>query len=234
MKIFKVAKQANGHIFNINDHDLYAKLWFDICIWYWLEADIKSMNKVKFYVDLENGPEQEIMDFMRFGIEFVIHINDKTEKLLPYFQNAWQVIPLNMLKWKPFDDLKCNIFNITHIVDCFNEEKSECDYHPNSIKILTIKNYVFNENSIPEWTWFFSIPNRKVKNVLLVTGTEKPEEDFYFLYHKLWMTGLKFKEIYRSSWEKDYDLEWTIEAMDRGEELENPLFKKGIFWRLFS
>lgn len=234
MKIYKVNNQSDSHIFNINDHDLYTELWFDDQIWFWLEADVASMGKVKFYVDVENGPDQEIMDFMNFGLEIVIKLNNKTEKLLSYFQKAWQVIPLNMLKWQPYDDLECNIFNITNIIDCFDERKSECDYHPNSTKILTINSYAFNENLIPNWTWFFSIPNRKVKNVFLVTGINKPEEDFYFMYHKLCMTWLKFKEIYRTWWERDYDIVWTVDKMKSWQKLDKPLFQKWFLGKMLS
>lgn len=234
MKIFKVGIQKNSHIFNINDRDLYTELWLRKQIWFWLEADAEPMDKVKFYVDVENGPDQEIMDFMHFGLQIVIKLNNKTEKLLLYFQKSWQVIPLNMLKWQPFDDLECNIFNITHVVDCFNEEKSECKYFRDGVRIMDIISYDFIESKIPAWTWFFSIPNKRGKGVFLVTWINKPEEDFYFLYHKLWMTGLKFKEIYRTPWEKDYDIEWTVDAMNNGEKLKKPVFQKGILWSIFT
>lgn len=233
MKIFRVGKEAQTHFFNISDFDLYNELWLRDCIGMWLSAKVELMSGVKFYVDVENGPHHEIMDYMSFGPEVVIQVNTNTNKLISYFKNAWQVIPLSMFKWKPFDNLQCNLFNITKIVDCFNEDESQCEYFSDGLRIMDIKRYTFNEESIPVWTSFFAIPNVRGKDVMLVAWIDKLEDDFYFMYHKLWLTGLEFKEIYRTPWEKDYDLEGTIEAMNNWEELDKSLYQKWFFDKLF-
>lgn len=104
MKIFKISIDRQGHFFNIDDHDLFNTLWLSDCIWKWKDLDTNAFRKIWFYIDIENGPDQEIMDYMYYSLSVVINVNENTKELLPYFQKAWQVIPLNMLEWKSFDD----------------------------------------------------------------------------------------------------------------------------------
>jgi hypothetical protein len=138
-----------------------------------------------------------------------------------------------MSKDKNFPNIKCWLYNITNIIDCFNEEKSICTYF-DSWDLWEINKYVFNENKIPKESSLFRIPEKKKNRTMLVTWLNKPEEDFYFLYHKLWMNWLIFEEVYRTPWEKDYDLDETVKALKNWENLEKPLFKKWFLEKIFN
>ncbi|NEQ73155.1 MAG: hypothetical protein F6K23_08740 [Okeania sp. SIO2C9] len=86
------------------------------------------------------------------------------------------------------EDFNMKVLNISNIIGCLDEKKSECLYFKNSHKVMQIKKYSFDTNLLDNIA-LFKIP-QLVRSYIFATDAFRER----VLEEKL--TGLKFTLLY--------------------------------------
>jgi len=106
------------------------------------------------------------------------------------FEKAGELLPL------PYKDELYHVLNVTSVVDCLDQNKTEWETTDTGFRYL-IKRYVFRPERL-KGSPIFKIPEKVLTSIFLVEGLLRPEQEFRAIVSGEGLKGLIFKEVWSS------------------------------------
>ncbi len=111
------------------------------------------------------------------------------EALLDLFERSGEILELD------FDGRALYAINVLDCVNALDQEKSVWSISKRTGKRLTLKQYSFHKDRIPE-TPLFKIPETCRGHILTFSGMKDPEDEFISRYQQADLQGLLFEEVW--------------------------------------
>jgi hypothetical protein len=137
--------------------------------WQNFKAEIKTNKPIGNFTDLDPG----VLICDSFALS-------KLEKRI---ETEVEVLPISFIS-----KIEMHVLNVTSVIDCLDEEKSDIKYFENSKDVMSIKKYKFAEELL-ENVLLFKIPQLNRTEIFAT-------DSFRELITGSFLTGLNFKLVY--------------------------------------